>query len=205
MTTINPQDVTTVIGAIVDESNKAPEAHEGVKPVLKINAAHQLFQRNFAPDLDYMMKDNLGLNEVTNKAWDDLNGVHGLMTQTLHMACLAGVVFRNREVLECCPDTRTVVGLLKLQNQDVKTLNEELKMIKAVHEGRTGNAAPEDIMLTFEIYERYSIWAARAENTINENGRKITELAVAAEAIHRKKAEALGLVQPAVVEGAVNE
>jgi hypothetical protein len=117
-----------------------------------------------------------------NKCWDDLN--------TINASCAALLLSHNhlsqysnsKDLIACVVDKESLKQNLRLLASDLRKMTSELAELEAQHSGKTGGSQdPDEIVGTYEIYERYNLFMERHQAVVMPTAMHITDLFTEAE------------------------
>jgi hypothetical protein len=114
----------------------------------------------------------------SNTNWSDLQARHhecaGLVA--MHMG-VASVIEQPEILAEIQPHEQTLlVQNINLLTKDLAERIEELNKIYATHSDKSGAATEDNIMLSFEIMEKYTMWLTLVQSNIQPTVAHILEI-----------------------------
>lgn len=116
-----------------------------------------------------------------NNAWDDLRSLNQSCAALLLNNAHVGRILNDKLILNHVKDLDTLTRLVKLLTADLSNMKAELDMIGALHADRSGRASEGDIMLTFEIAEKYHLFTEQHTANVQPTVNHILELTALAE------------------------
>lgn len=124
----------------------------------------------------------------SNRNWDELHERHSECLGLLAMHVGIGAVLENPEIRAEIKDPGTLVNNVRLLTKDIKERHQELEMIHAIHKDKHGGCTEDDIMLSFEVMEKYTQWLALMQSVVMPTAAHILEITSEAEkAVMQKK------------------
>lgn len=119
------------------------------------------------------------LTENTN--WDDLQARYAECRNLLLMHIGVGNVLEDPAIRAEIKDLGMLVGNIRLLTKDITERAGELEKIYAIHSDKQGGCTEEDIMLSFEVMEKYTQWLALIEAVVMPTVAHILEITSEAE------------------------
>jgi len=106
-------------------------------------------------------QDDATAELANNTSWDELRNIYGQCCSLLKNAVDASQLMKRQDIFDACTRLDEALGLISALKNDLPAMLEEVNAIWAIHSARSGRAEVEDILLTFEIYEKYQLWIER--------------------------------------------
>ena len=111
-----------------------------------------------------------------NRCWDDLNDIKDSCTQLLLSHGHIAQYSTNQVLIAAVKDKETLTQNIRLLGSDLNQMKIELGQIAATHEGRSGGSQdPDEIVGTYEVYERYNLFMERHQAVVMPTALHITE------------------------------
>lgn len=97
-----------------------------------------------------------------NTCWDDLVAINHQCTQLLRSHITTAQMANNQDLVRMVVDKPTLAANIRLLASDLRTMQDELNKIGALHMDKTGGSQdPDVVMTTIEIFEAYNYWMAK--------------------------------------------
>ena len=126
-------------------------------------------------------KEKLDKELQNNRQWDELNSLYMRAKAFIAAHSNLTIVLDNPDILRLIEDKKTLVENIKILTRDLRQHNEELEMIYSIHKGRHGDCDVSDIMLHFEIFEKYSQFMTQIQAVVSPTFAHICEQTTQAE------------------------
>jgi hypothetical protein len=135
-------------------------------------------QKSAARQLRDKIKNDFKDEFAKNTNWDDLQARHQECAGLVAMHLGVTNVLEQPEILaEIQPDEQTLlVQNIRLLTKDLQERITELNKIYAIHSDKHGSANEENIMLSFEIMEKYTHWLALMQSNVQPTVAHILEI-----------------------------
>lgn len=137
-----------------------------------------------------------------NNAWDDLRSLNQSCAALLLNNAHVGRIVNDKLILSHVKDLDTLTRLIKLLTTDLNNMKKELDLIGALHADRTGKADENDILLTFQIAEKYHLFTEQHTANVQPTVNHILELTAQAEQALVDAQNGIQEIQEVVVEEA---
>ena len=128
---------------------------------------------------DALKKDQEEL--LKNNNWDELNSIYANACGLLASHAKIGDVLRDQKLLALIEDRTLLAQNIQILTKDLKTMQEELRLIHETHKDKTGSADIDTIMLSLEIFEKYNLFMMRVDAVLRPTMLHIVEQTHAAE------------------------
>jgi len=147
--------------------------------------------------------------DSSSAGWDDLDGIYNAAVQTLLTANDKMIeLFKTPGVMLNVPNNQECVISIRGLDKDLKFFADELKSIRAQHEGKTGKTVDEDeTILCLNLFERYVAFHQRYNSVIIPTITYLAEQAGEAvrimQALYDKQIALQGVNDPTVITDVV--
>lgn len=131
-----------------------------------------------------VVKKHLKNELSSNNNWDNLQTRYQECRELMLVHLGVANVLENPEVqaeVRANGTEATLVSNIQLLTRDVRERVNELEMIYGVHRDKHGSADENDIMLSFEVMEKYTQWLALIEAVLMPTMAHILEITAEAE------------------------
>lgn len=124
------------------------------------------------------LKKEFGQELITNNNWGQLQQRYQECRNLMLMHLGIGNILENPEIrVHITPAIeKTLVNNIQILTRDLQERAAELQKIYAIHSDKTGNADENDIMLSFEVMEKYTQWLALIESVVQPTVNHILEI-----------------------------
>lgn len=113
------------------------------------------------------MRDKMKKDLKDNKCWDDLNNMYFSMLQLISQHANISLLAQRKDIIAMVDDKETLTINIKSLANDLRTMNDDLSKIKAMHEGKSGGSQdPDEVFNSITIYEHYRLFMERHDAVI---------------------------------------
>ena len=113
-----------------------------------------------------------------NRNWDEVYERHQECQQLLAMHLGVANILDNPEIQSVIQPSehRTLVDNIQLLTKDLRERINELNLIYAIHSDKRGAATEDNIMLSFEVMEKYTAWLSLMQTNVQPTWNHILEI-----------------------------
>jgi hypothetical protein len=124
------------------------------------------------------VKKEFGQELVTNNNWGQLQSRYDECRNLMLMHLGIGNILENPDIRAAITpeQDKLLSNNIRILTRDLQERAEELKRIYAIHSDKNGNADENDIMLSFEVMEKYTQWLALIETVVQPTVAHILEI-----------------------------
>jgi hypothetical protein len=113
-----------------------------------------------------------------NRNWDELHERYAECRNLLLMHLAVGEILQRPDIQGEIykQEAQTVISNIQLLTKDLNERAQELTMIYGTHSDKTGGCDENDIMLSFEIMEKYTAWLSLMQANVQPTLAHIMEI-----------------------------
>ena len=123
-----------------------------------------------------LARDKIKKDLHDNQCWDDLNNMYTNMLQLISQHANISTLAQRKDIIACVENKETLIMNIRALSNDLRTMNEDLVKIKALHEGKTGGSQdPDEVFSSINIFEHYRLFMERHDAVIMPTALHIIE------------------------------